>query len=149
MRTCGFTYVWALMAVALLGLALARVGPAWAQSVQREREAQLLRVGVAYALAIERYYHAHPSKLYPTRLDQLLLDSRFTAPVRHLRDLYSDPINPGQAFEPVLGSGGQVIGVHSRSDTAPVRTQAWTDGRHSLPAAQRYSEWVFLARVDG
>lgn len=137
------------MAIALLSLALARVGPVWAQSVQREREAQLLRVGVAYAQAIERYYHAQAARQYPERLEHLLLDPRLVVPVRHLRDLYTDPVNPGQAFEPVRGGDGRVIGVRSRSEAVPLRTQAWTDGRHGLPAAHRYSEWLFMAKVDG
>ena len=144
----GFTYLWVLAAVALLGLTLAKVGPAWAHAAQREREAHLLRIGVAYAQAIERYYHAQPAKQYPERLDQLVLDTRFASPVRHLRDLYGDPVNRGEPFEPVHGAGGRVIGVRSRSEAAPLRTQAWTAGRHDIPAGSKYSEWQFLAKVD-
>jgi type II secretory pathway pseudopilin PulG len=145
----GFTYLWALMAIALMGIALARVGPTWAQSVQRDREAQLMRVGWAYAQAVERYYHAQPVKQFPDSLEQLVSDPRFTVTVRHLRDLYSDPVNPGASFEPVRSGDGRVMGVRSRSDAAPIRTQSWSDGRRTLPAAQHYSEWQFLAQVDG
>src|SRR5262245_32725358 len=149
-RRCGgFTYLWAMMAVALLGLVLAQIGPSFAQSAQREREAQLMRIGLAYAQAIERYYHAHLSKQYPERLDQLLLDARFATTVRHIRDLYGDPVNRGEGFAPVRGGDGRVIGVRSQSEISPLRTQPWTDGRHSLPASQKYSDWQFLAKVDG
>ena len=138
----GFTYLWALAAIALLGLALAKVGPAWAQAAQREREAYLVRVGVAYALAIERYYHAQAAKQYPERLDQLVLDTRFATPVRHLRDLYGDPVNRGAPLDAVRGADGRVVGVRSRSDGVPLRTRPWTDGRHSIPAGQKCRDTV-------
>ena len=142
----GFTYLWVLSAIALLGLALAWVGPAWQKSVQREREAQLLRVGLAYAQAIERYYHAQGLRQYPERLEDLLLDPRFSAPVRHLRSLYSDPMIPGQAMEAVRAGDGRVIGVNSRSMDMPLHRQAWTDGRRTLPPVDRYSDWKFVAQ---
>lgn len=146
-RQAGFTYLWLLAALAVLGLFLAVVGPMWATQAQREREAQLLRVGTAYAQAIERYYAMSPggAKTMPARIDDLLLDPRFTTPVRHLRAAYLDPIGPVRAMEPILGAGGQLIGVHSASDLAPLRQVEWTDGRHVIAPAAHYRDWQFLA----
>ena len=143
----GFTYLWLLSSIALLGLALAWVGPAWQKSVQREREAQLLRVGLAYAQAIERYYFAQGLRQYPERLEDLLLDPRFSAPVRHLRALYADPMIPGQAMEAVRAGDGRVVGVRSRSAAMPLHRQTWIDGRRTLPPVDRYSDWQFVAEV--
>ena len=52
----GFTYLWLLAAMAVLAIGMAIAGPMWARQAQRERESELLRVGAAYATAIEHYY---------------------------------------------------------------------------------------------
>lgn len=148
-RQAGFTYLWLLAALAVLGLFLAVVGPMWATQAQREREAELLRVGTAYAQAIERYYAMSPGgvKTMPARIDDLLLDPRFATPVRHLRVAYLDPIDPSRAMAPIVGAGGQLIGVRSTSDLAPLRRVEWTDGRHVVEPAAHYRDWQFLAQT--
>jgi type II secretory pathway pseudopilin PulG len=145
----GFTYIWLLAALAVLGLFMAVVGPMWATQAQREREAELLRVGAAYAQAIERYYAMTPgaAKALPTRIDDLLLDPRFPTPVRHLRAAYPDPIDPERGLEPIFGVGGQLLGVRSTSQLEPLRRVEWTDGRHVIPPAAHYRDWQFLART--
>lgn len=145
----GFTLIWLLAAVAVLGVGMAAIGPLWATQAQREREAELLRVGTAYAQAIEHYYLLSPGgvKTMPSRVDDLLLDPRFATPVRHLRAAYPDPIDPSKALEPILGAGGQLLGVHSESDLAPLRRVEWTDGRHVIAPAQHYKDWQFLAKT--
>jgi len=148
-RQAGFTYLWLLAALAVLGLFMAVIGPMWATQAQREREAELLRVGTAYAQAIERYYAMSPggAKTMPARIDSLLLDPRFTTPVHHLRAAYPDPIDPSRAMEPILGAGGELIGVRSTSDLAPLRRVEWTDGRHAVAPAAHYRDWQFLAQT--
>jgi type II secretory pathway pseudopilin PulG len=146
----GFTFIWLLAALAVLGLFLGVVGPMWATQAQREREAELLRVGTAYAEAIERYYAMSPggAKALPTRVEDLLLDPRFPTPVRHLRAAYADPIDPSRPMEPILGTGGQWLGVRSTSDLEPLRRVEWTDGRRVLAPAAHYRDWQFLARTS-
>ena len=92
----GATYVWLLAAGTIAGLALAKVGMAWEETAQRVREEELLRVGQAYAQAIDRYRRWSPGyrKDFPPDLPSLLEDRRFLVPVRHLRELYSDPLDP-------------------------------------------------------
>ena len=149
----GFTYLWLLAAIAVLAIGMAVVGPMWARQIQREREAELVRVGVAYATAIERYYRM-PSggvRQWPRSVDDLLLDGRFATPVRHLRAAYTDPMQPGQALALVRGPSGEIRGVVSTSTEMPLRQTAWSDGHHTLPAATpstRYRDWQFLADLS-
>lgn len=135
--------------MAVLGIAMAAIGPLWAAQAQREREAELLRVGAAYAQAIEHYYWLSPGgvKTLPSRVDDLLLDPRFPTPVRHLRAAYPDPIDPSRPLEPIVGAGGQLLGVHSDSGLRPWRRVEWTDGRHVIAPAQHYRDWQFLAKT--
>ncbi len=149
----GFTYLWLLAAIAVLAIGMSLVGPMWADRVQREREAELLRVGTAYARAIEHYYRMQPAggRQLPHRIDDLLLDPRFPVPVRHLREAYTDPLMPGQPLALVLGPAGDLRGVSSSSDATPLMQAPWTDGHYSLPAATpatRYRDWQFLADIS-
>ena len=47
-RQAGFTYVWVLALVAVLGIGLAAIGPMWHDDVKREREKDALRIGQLY-----------------------------------------------------------------------------------------------------
>ncbi|MET0384110.1 MAG: type II secretion system protein [Burkholderiaceae bacterium] len=152
-REAGFTYLWLLAAVAALEVGLSLIATVWAVQVQRAHEAELLRVGTAYARAIEHYYAMLPpgQRRLPRRVDDLLVDPRFTRTVRHLRAAYPDPLLPGRPMTLVRGPDGALLGVASGSDAAPLRQAPWTDGRHSLPAAgpaTRYRDWQFLADLD-
>ena len=148
----GFTYLWLLAAVAVLAIGMAVAGPMWALQAQRAREAQLIRVGAAYATAIERYYRASSGgvRQLPRSVDDLLLDGRFPTPVRHLREAYTDPLQPGVPLELLRSPSGGIRGIASTSPEAPVRQTAWSDGHHTLPAATpstRYRDWQFLAHI--
>ena len=142
--------IWLLAAMAVLAIGMAAVGPLWARAAQREREAALIRVGVAYARAIEHYYALSPgrAKTLPRSVGDLLIDPRFEAPVHHLRDAYDDPMNPGSALEPVLSPGGDLLGVRSTSTLAPLRQASWSDGTHTLPPAAQIRDWQFLAHLS-
>lgn len=148
-RARGFTYVMLLAAVALAGLALAALGPMWAEQSQREREQELLRVGQAYARAIASYYNHAPSGAirYPQRLSDLLHDTRAPAVRRHLRRLYPDPLDPQRAWGLVRAEGGGIAGVFSEDARRPWRRGAFTTAIVDLPAeADDYSEWKFTPR---
>jgi type II secretory pathway pseudopilin PulG len=142
----GFTYVWLLALVAVLGVGLAAAGPLWAEEAKREREAELLRVGQLYAQAIARYHRMSPGnvKRYPTQLDELLMDMRFVGTVRHLRTLYPDPVTRGQPWALVHAPDGGIQGVASQSTESPLRTTSVELGAVRLAAAQRYSDWQFI-----
>jgi|SRR5438105_13537190 len=146
----GFTYVWVMAVIAILGIGLAAIGPTWADAARREREQDLLRVGRIYADAIANYYRSSPGSLkrYPPSLDALLLDTRFVGTYRHLRSLYADPLKPDRPWGIVRASDGGVRGVYSQSADEPMRREALDLGAVILPPARRYSEWQFVPRVD-
>jgi type II secretory pathway pseudopilin PulG len=146
----GFTYVWVMALVAVLGIGLAAIGPLWADDAKRDRERELLRIGQLYAQAIARYHQASPGsvKRYPPTLDSLTNDTRFVGTMRHIRKLYADPLNPSRPWGLVRAPDGGVSGVYSQSAEAPLRTEALDIGITQLPAARAYSEWQFVPKVD-
>lgn len=146
----GYTLVATLVLLAVCMLGLAISGPLWSDATRREREQELLRVGSLYAQAIAAYRQRSPGglKQYPMHLQDLVLDGRFVGVARHLRTLYADPVNPGQPWGLIRDVDGRIVGVHSRSDLAPLagtRELKW--GIVTLPPASRYSDWKFIAKA--
>lgn len=148
-RLHGYTYLFVLFVVAALGLVSAKAGVVWQTVTQREREAELLAIGVEMAHALARYRGETPAgqSSMPTRLEQLVEDRRFPVPRRHLRRIYRDPLT-GKAEWGLVKTGDVIVGVHSLSELAPLR-------RNELPlelgdagkSATKYSEWVFQASM--
>lgn len=149
-RQAGFTLVWVMATLVVLSIGLAAVGPQWADQARRERERELVRTGTAYAQAIADYYLASPGSLkrYPPSLQDLLEDTRFVGTRRHLRQLYRDPVNPGQDWGLVPAPDGGVLGVYSRSIATPLRLEPQDLGVTVLPRAQRYSDWQFVPKLS-
>jgi len=140
----GITYLWALLAVALMGGALAAVAQIWTTAAQREREAELLFIGEQFRRAIGSYYEASPGpvKQFPPALTDLLADARFPGVRRHLRRIYPDPMTQSGEWALVRGPGNGIVGVHSTSQVHPLRTH-FTQGLEDFASAQAYSAWVF------
>ena len=142
-RQRGYTYLLVLFLVAGLGLMAAQVGVVWQQAVQREREAELLAIGVEMARALASYKRTGPQQVYPAKLADLLEDKRFPMPVRHLRRIYRDPFTGQPRWGEVM-QGGQIVGLYSLAPGEPVRS-------HDLPpelgdvaeGARSYADWVF------
>lgn len=144
-RAHGYTYLFVLFVIAGLGLVSARAGQVWQTAAQREREAELLAIGVEMARALARYQNETPAgqSPMPTRLEQLVEDRRFPVPRRHLRRIYRDPLS-GRAEWGLEKVGDVIVGIHSLSQQAPLR-------RVDLPlelgdaarSAAKYSDWVF------
>jgi len=143
----GYTFVAVLIALALIMLGLSIAGPLWSQQIRREREQELLRIGSLYADAIARYHDTSPGSLkqYPVELHSLLLDTRFVGVQRHLRQLYTDPVSPGQAWATVQDTEGRIIGVYSRSGDTPLGSG--TRMNPEFASAKHYSDWKFIAKV--
>jgi type II secretory pathway pseudopilin PulG len=141
----GFTFVWMLAALVVVSLGLAQVGPLWARQVQRDREAELLRLGKLYAEALDGYRRSAPGTLkrYPETLDDLLKDERFLGTRRWMRKAYPDPMRPGQPWRLVRDEEGRISGVYSASQDMPLQRTPVDLGITRLPEAMRYSDWVF------
>lgn len=142
----GFAFVVVLVLLALCALALSAAGPIWSQDAIRERELELLRVGRLYADALKSFRDASPGSMaqYPNRLEQLVQDDRFVGVRRHLRKLYSDPVNPGQPWGLIRNQQDGIVGVFSRSSEQPLSAAPV-----QIPAlerrAQHYADWKFMA----
>ncbi len=145
----GFTFVWVLMAVAVFSLSLSVVGPRWADAAKRDRERELLKIGVMYAKAIAAYRAASPGsvKTFPPKLESLLSDERMVSTRRYLRQLYPDPVDPARPWGVILGSDGTVRGVYSLAETAPLNGEAIDLDSVALAPAQRYSDWKFVPKI--
>jgi type II secretory pathway pseudopilin PulG len=134
-----------MVLLALAGLALLQFTESVATARQRERETQLLWVGQQYRQALESYYRATPGpvKHLPVSLDDLVRDTRFPNPVRHLRKVYADPLQPDIPWG-VIKRGNQILGVYSQSDAAPLRRTHFAPGLESFEGVGQYSGWRFV-----
>lgn len=141
-RQRGFTYLWLLFALALGGVALAAVGEQERTRQQREREADLRFRGEAIANALQHYAQNTPvGRLpLPQSLTELLEDKRGPVPVRHLRQLYSDPLTGRPDWELVWGDAPLL--APDSPDTPGAATEALPPGRRSKgqPPAEAASQ---------
>ena len=138
----GFTYIGLLAAVVILGLLLTIVARVWTTTVQREREAQLLWVGDAYRAAIGSYYR-HGGR-YPETLQQLVTDDRSPVPLRHLRQLYPDPITGAVDWTLIPAPDGHISGVASRSLGVPIKRQGFQLVDAIFADTDCYCDWQFI-----
>ena len=139
----GFTYLMALFIVALMGAGYASVGEMWHTAAVREREAELLYVGNQYRRAIERYYLGGPRR-YPRTLEELVKDPRSPTTRRSLRKLYPDPLTGSAEWGLVKAPDGGIMGVHSKSEEAPLRKAGFNLRDRGFEDAKTYADWKFL-----
>lgn len=146
----GFSYLWLLMLVALMGLGLSVAGDVHVTLVKREKEKELLAIGRQFQAAIRRYHDYRPGgspPQYPRSLDELLLDSRAPGTLRHLRKIYVDPMT-GEPQWGLIKRGDRVIGVHSLSEAAVLKQSGFEPGQESLAGKEKYSEWHFVVSTE-
>jgi type II secretory pathway pseudopilin PulG len=142
----GFTYLWLLLAVAIIAGGLGAAADVVTTAVRRDKEAELLFVGDQFARAIELYRASSPgAPQYPQRLEDLLADNRFPNARRHLRRIYPDPITGSADWELVRGPNSGIVAVHSRSTARPLKTANFPKEYASFAGAISYREWVFGA----
>ncbi len=146
-KQSGFTYVGAMIFVALAGAGLASYAQLASHAAQREKEAELLFRGNAFQAAIASYYKKE--QRYPTSLETLLEDKRYPMPVRHLRKVYADPMTGEANWALVDAPGGGFMGVHSRSDKAPIKTGNFLLKNQTFQDAQTYADWKFVHSPTG
>lgn len=109
----GFTYLWVLVAIALLGLGLAAVSEVWATSSRRQKLVELEWIGGQFSRAIGSYYQSTLGavKSYPASLQELIDDRRYLTTRRHLRTIYANPFTGKQDWEPVVAADGRIRGI--------------------------------------
>jgi type II secretory pathway pseudopilin PulG len=144
-RQKGFTLVGALIMIAVLGAGMAAYGEIASHVAQREKEQELLFVGNQFRQAIGAYYERTPGavKRFPQTLEELLQDKRHPMPQRHLRRLYADPMTGKPQWGIIDGPGGGIMGVHSLSETQPIKSGGFAARDSAFADAARYSDWQF------
>jgi len=146
----GMGWVFVLLLLAMASTAASLVAQRWADQMTRENERQLLRVGDSYAAALARYRASTPggAARFPGSLEELLTDTRSAVVRRHLRALYPDPFTGQADWELLRDARGDITGVRSRSDKKPWAQVPLQLEFSDLPAATRYSDWVFTPRLS-
>ncbi|MEZ5500663.1 MAG: hypothetical protein R3E77_14720 [Steroidobacteraceae bacterium] len=141
----GFSYLFVLVLVAVLGMTAAAAGTVWSATVQREREQQLLWVARQYLRAIESYHLNGPggARGYPRSISDLLEDRRGPILMRHLRRAYDDPMLPGTPLQLERLPDGSIIGLRSSSRAKPFKQKGFPPGMENLEGADCYCDWVF------
>lgn len=142
----GVALIAVLVAVAILGLMSGIAGETVQTMVQRAKEKELLWRGNQYRQAIESYYKAPPAGtpgLLPSSLEALLKDPRSTSTVRHLRQLYNDPLT-GKDLIPIKGPGGRITGVRSGSSLEPFKKDNFSKENKNFANKIAYSDWQFV-----
>ena len=139
----GYTYIGLLVSVVIIGLMLTVVSRVWMTTMQREREAQLLWVGHAYRNAIASYY-VHGGQ-FPQSLQQLLQDDRSPVPLRHLRQLYPDPMTGAADWTLISDPMSQrIMGVASSSKATPIKRKGFEMVDGVFTDTDCYCLWQFV-----
>jgi type II secretory pathway pseudopilin PulG len=112
-HSAGFTYVWALIAVAVTSAMLAAGAQLASARAARERQAEYAWVLDQYRMAIRSYSQASsatPSAPLQT-VQQLVRDERGGVVRRHIRQLYPNPLTGKVDWQLRLGASGEPIDV--------------------------------------
>lgn len=139
----GFTYLAAMVLVALLGAGLAAYGETWTHAQQRAKEAELIWIGNQFREAIALYYQRTPgaAKRFPQTLEDLLEDKRFLSAQRYLRRIYLDPLTGKADWGLVPAPGGGIAGVYSRAEGRSIGRGR--NGGEELAEGASYQQWKF------
>jgi type II secretory pathway pseudopilin PulG len=145
-RNCsGFTYMAALVLLSIVAVAATYAFSIGEAAHRRDLEMELIYVGKQYQLALRRYAAVTPPgySRHPRSLDDLLLDSRLPGTVRHIRQLYPDPITRQSDWLVHRNSIGEVVAISSRSTLAPIKTSGFDTESSGFENAASYQDWVF------
>ncbi|MDA8260875.1 MAG: type II secretion system protein [Betaproteobacteria bacterium] len=141
----GFTYLYVLMLIALIGMGLAAAGTLWRTDAQRTREAELLFIGSQYRQAIHSYYALDPAQpRLPQSIDDLLQDNRRPTIVRHLRRAYRDPLTGGELALIRAPDTQGLVGVMSRATGRPFKIAGFLPEDEAFSGAASYADWRFV-----
>ena len=144
-KQAGFTYLGVLIAVVLIGAALATLGTVWSTQSRREREVELLYRGNAIRKAIGAYVtHGNGGIRYPMELQDLVLDQRWPQVRRYLRRVYEDPMTGAADWTLIRSPDGGIMGVASRSKDAPFKRAGFDGADLAFNDAECYCDWQFI-----
>ncbi len=141
----GFTYISALIMIAIASIALTEAVRLWQTVAKREREEELIFRGDQIRRAITSYATStdQGALQYPRGFSDLLKDPRFPGVKRHLRKLYRDPMTDDGKWGLILAEGGGFKGVFSKSEHIPLKTSNFPKEYVSFEKRNKYSDWKF------
>lgn len=144
-RQAGVAYLALLILLAAMGAASATFATIWHTSQQREKEKELLHIGLQFRRAIMQYYESSlGEKKYPQRLEDLLSDRRFAGERRYLRRIYRDPMTQKTTWGIVPAPGGGIMGVYSLSNEQTLKKDGFPVTLKDLVNKGSYAEWKFV-----
>ncbi|WP_144109488.1 type II secretion system protein [Paraburkholderia sp. BCC1886] len=147
-RQKGFSFLLALLCVALMSLYLFKVAEMWSLRTQRLQEQELLRNGDAIRRAIEAYVLAETNGAFPRTFDDLVSDPRTSFARRFLRRAYADPLTQ-QDWKFIRGPQGELYGVYSGAEGVPLKQDEFPDTYASFALQKSYEEWKFVYYPSG
>ncbi|OEZ54890.1 type II secretion system protein [Duganella sp. HH105] len=141
----GFSYVVVMFLVAVLSIVTVRALENTLTAERRDKEAQLLLVGQAYADAIGAYYNGGngTQKKWPQTPKDLLEYVQLNRTFRPLRKLYRDPITGSKVWGYVY-NGTDLVGVYSLSTLKPLKRDQFPANQASFKDAASYQNWKFV-----
>ncbi|MGR2826168.1 type II secretion system protein [Acinetobacter sp. 1124_18A] len=134
-----------LLSLLFLSLGIGQWSINYATLKQREKEEELLKIGVMYRKAIYQYYQNSPGgvKTYPEKLEDLLRDPRYLEVKRYLRKLEKDPMT-SKDFLLIKNSENQIIGIYSSSLQKTIKKIGFLPSLEKFEKVERYQDWKFM-----
>ena len=137
-----------LIAMSVMAILLTVALPTWRQTLQREREEELVFRGNQYARAIGFYQRKYANASPPT-LD-VLIEQRF------LRKKFKDPMSPNDSGEFELlhvgaqgtsgqGNAGTVVSRSGSGAIMGVASKSTAESIRVFNGKTHYNEWEFVA----
>jgi type II secretory pathway pseudopilin PulG len=151
-RQAGFTYLGLIIFVFILGMVGAATLKIGSLLQRAHAEEELLEIGAQFSAALDSYARATPrgQPPQPLSLQELLRDTRFPSPRRHLRRIFVDPVSGKAEWGLVrAGEGGRIMGVHSLSQAAPLKLANFDKRFSGFENRERISDWKFMADLLG
>lgn len=148
----GFTYLGLIIFVFILGMVGAATLKIGSLLQRAHAEQELLEIGFQFSTALRTYAEASPRgrPTQPMSLEELLRDTRFPNPRRHLRKIFVDPVSGKAEWGLVrAGDGGRILGVHSLSQAAPLKLGNFDQRFPGFENRERISDWKFMAERQG
>jgi type II secretory pathway pseudopilin PulG len=146
-REQGFTYVGALILAGVLGITAAASAKLGAVVQRRNAELELLEIGEEFRAAFISYADATPAGMQrtPPSLQELLRDTRYPTPQRHLRKIYVDPVSGRAEWGTVPAVPGPgIVGIYSLAEGKPIKIGNFDLMFQEFEGKASYRDWVFM-----
>jgi type II secretory pathway pseudopilin PulG len=147
----GFSYIGLLILMALIAAIGAGSLQLGAVVQRRHAEEALLVAGASWSEALRSYARSsRPGEPdAPATAGELLRDSRFPGPVRHLRQVPIDPISGQAVWGLVREEGsGRILGAYSLSNARPIKIAGFDPRFPGFDGQRSYRDWRFMRAQD-